>query len=183
MQWPWHGQPWATGLYGHINAGFCVLVGIKQNCKKCKQTTIKVAEVRAQKLELVGCIEKLLYFTYLRRCGPKACKPRSPKRAALRKEDSTSLFRIPAKKYPTGNCSIIYCSLNQQREITAHARAARKTSMPPKVHPIYGCTWGSFIEPFSGTSGGRARRARRALVRASAERYARGAGLPLEPTL
>ena len=38
--------------------------------------------------------------------------------------------------------------------------------MPPKVHPIYGCTWGSFIEPFSGTSGGRARRARRALVRA-----------------
>ena len=136
--------------------------------QKCKQTTIKVAEVRAQKLELVGCIEKLLHFTDLRRCGPKACKPRSPKRAALSKVDRTD--QLLCSEFPLRNIQpeiAVYCSLNQQREITAHARAARKTSMPPKVHPIYGCTWGSFIEPFSGTSGGRARRARRALVRAT----------------
>ena len=59
--------------------------------KTAKQTTIKGTEVRAMKLDLVDCIEKL-YFTDMERCGPKACKLGSPNKAALRKDDFSSLF-------------------------------------------------------------------------------------------
>ena len=75
-----------------------------------------------------------------------------------------SLFWVPSKRYPMGNYKV-ECVLHQTNKQNS-ARARRtKNIYSSKVHPIYGCTLCSFTEPFSGTSGGRARRARRALVR------------------
>ena len=75
-----------------------------------------------------------------------------------------SLFWVPSQRYPMGNYKV-ECVLHQtNKQNSARARRTKNT-YSSKVHPIYGCTLCSFTEPFSGASGGRARRARRALVR------------------
>ena len=75
-----------------------------------------------------------------------------------------TLFWVPSKRYPMGNYKV-ECVLHQtNKQNSARARRTKNT-YSSKVHPIYGCTLCSFTEPFSGASGGRARRARRALVR------------------
>ena len=122
-----------------------------------KQSTRRVAKVRAQTLGLIGCIEKL-YFTDLRRCGQKAYQPGSPNRAALRKHDSTSLFCIPAKKYPTRNCNI---SLTESTNGSNSARA-RQTIIfyTPKMAPNIVEPLSLFTGPFSATLWPRAARAK-----------------------
>ena len=75
-----------------------------------------------------------------------------------------SLFWVPSQRYPMGNYKVEGVLHQTNKQNSARARRTKNT-YSSKVHPIYGCTLCSFTEPFSGASGGRARRARRALVR------------------